>query len=489
MMAQIVPFMVLALAAVVAMRLPLGKDLAVPAFLQPWFALTPNVGLNLPLSKLLFGILIFKYLLHGRFDPIKSSLFLIYMLLLASGLCAATVSLSVTGSGVEFVGGGFRNGWLRVFVAAMSLTLSFAPMFLLLAKGIDIPSRFLIRCICISLLTLCLIGICQFAVFVVTGIDMLPLGLFMGAEDAQTGMLAIGGSLYIRPGSLAGEPKSLGIGACVLLLMLITMGRQIFPSKFNRYFAGAGGLLTILLTQSTSAFISLCLGSAVYLALRSVGRPLRNGEIVSLYTAGAVVILSVFLTRVSSIDTLGLSAQEVATPDSFVSLLQSRTLDRLEVEDFDVIILKSMLDDTQSMILGKGLGLAHLFTSDYIPDVWRYYMQDRIIFPKTGLTFYLASGGIFSVFLFVMLMAAMTPGAQRSGDLLDRRLWRSLLFMQRTVIPLMFLAMIRIYVLELSLLVGAILTIGLQQTLNINSRRHLLSLNPSDRRGSVSTPI
>ncbi|WP_192361930.1 hypothetical protein [Mesorhizobium mediterraneum] len=491
MSAEIVPFIVLGLAVSIAMRLPLGKDLAVPAFLLPWFALTPDIGFSLPLSKIVFAVLIIKYLVHGRFDPVKSSIFLIYILLLASGLGAASFALWETSSGVEFVGGAFRNGWLRVFVTAVSLTLGFAPIFLLLAKKVDIPFHFLIRCICISLLTLCLIGIFQFAVFVITGIDILPLGLFTGAEaeDLRTGLVSMGGSLYMRPGSLSGEPKSLGITACVLLLMLITMGRQIFPSKFARYLASGAGLLTVLLTQSTSAFVSLCLGLAVYLGLRRVGRPLRTGEVFSLYTVGAVLILTVFLTRVSDTDTIGLSTQYIEEPDSIISLLQSRTVNRLEVEDFDVIILKSMLNDPTMIVIGKGLGLAHLFTNDYIPDVWRYYMQDRIIFPKTGLTFYLASGGIFSVFLFVMLMTALTPGIQRERDLLDRRLWQYLIVVQRTVIPLMFLAMIRIYVLELSLLVGAILTLSLQYAVNIHDRRNLLPVNRNGGRRPVSTPI
>ncbi|MER9248389.1 hypothetical protein [Mesorhizobium sp. M0590] len=488
MTAEIVPFVVLAMAAVIAMLLPLGKDLAVPAFLHAWFALTPNIGINLPLSKLLFGLLILKYLIHGRFDPVRSSPFLIYILLLASGLVAAFISLSVTGSGVEFVGGAFRNGWLRVLIAVISLTLGFAPIFLLLAKGIEIPARFLIRWICISLLTLCLIGIVQFAVFVATGIDILPLGLFMGAEELRTGLVAVGGFQYMRPAALAGEPKSLGIIASVLLLMLITMGSQIFRSKLIRYVASAMGLLTILLTQSTSAFVSLGLGLAIYYALRTIGRPLRTPEIISLYAIAAVVILSVFFGRVAGIDTIGLSVTNMDAPDSFISLMKSRTLDRLEVEDFDVIILKSMLDDPLSIVVGRGMGLAHLFTNNYVPEVWRYYVQDRVIFPKTGLTFFLANGGVASVLLFVLLMANLTPAPRDKNELLGKNLWRHLTLIQNTVIPLMFLAMIRIYVFELSLLIGAILTLSLRQTINTRSQIHFSWANRS-RRESAPTSI
>ncbi|MER9651410.1 hypothetical protein [Mesorhizobium sp. M0199] len=487
MTAEILPFVVLAVAAVIAMLLPLGKDLAVPTFMHAWFALTPNIGINLPLSKLLFGLLILKYLVHGRFDPVRSSPFLIYILLLASGLVAAFISLSMTGSGVEFVGGAFRNGWLRVLIAVISLTLGFAPIFLLLAKGIEIPARFLIRWMCISLLTLCLIGIAQFAVFVATGIDILPLGLFMGAEELRTGLVAVGGYQYMRPAALAGEPKSLGIVASVLLLMLITMGSQIFRSKLVRYVASAMGLLTILLTQSTSAFVSLGLGLVIYFALRTIGRPLRTPEIISLYAIAAVVILSVFFGRVAEIDTIGLSVTNMDTPDSFISLMKSRTLDRLEVEDFDVIILKSMLDDPLSIVVGRGIGLAHLFTNNYVPEVWRYYVQDRVIFPKTGLTFFLANGGAASVLLFILLMATLTPARDRS-ELLDKYLWRHLTLVQHTVIPLMFLAMIRIYVFELSLLIGAILTLSLRQTISIRGQIHFSWANRS-RPESAPTSI
>lgn len=484
MTAEFVPFIVLGLAVFIAIGLPLGRDLAVPIFLQPWFALTPDIGVGMSLSKILFGVLIIKYLYHRRFDPVNSPSFRIYILLLLSGFAAAMFSLSASGSDIEFTGGAFRNGWLRVLVAAFNLTLAFAPMFLLLAHGVAIPSRFLIRCICISLIILCLIGIFQFIVFVLTGVDILPLGIFMGAEEVRTGLVSMGGLQYIRPGALAGEPKSLGLGACALLLLLITMGSQIFSSSTVRYFASGVALLAMILTQSTSAFVSLCLGLAVYLGLRSMGRPLRVAELVFWYSAGAVLILAVFIARVSAIDTTGLSAQDIEAPDSVVSLLQSRTLDRLEVEDFDMIILKSMINDPLSIVTGKGLGLAHLSTDEYIPEIWKYYMQDRIIFPKTGLTFYLASGGIISVSLFIMLMVALTPGAGVPviGRQLDPQFLRYVTVVQRAVVPLMFLAMIRIYVLELSLLVGAILAVGLQQAVNTDGRRTRQSACRSDGR-------
>jgi hypothetical protein len=463
---DIIPFVVLFVSVLVALRMPLGRDLLIPAFLQPWFALTPDIGVSISLSKIIFGVLMIKYFVYGRLNPSRSSPFFIYIFLLILGIGAALFSVPEISPGIEFAGGNFRNGWLRVLASAINLTLGFAPIFLLLAKGVAIPTRLLMRTTCISITILCLTGIVQFLVFVSVGVDILPIGMFSGGDDLRSGLVSVGGIQYIRPGALAGEPKSLGLCACVLVILLFSMGRYIFAAKAFRYFALGTAVLTMVLTQSTSAFVSLCIGISVYIVLYGLGRALRGTELFFLYAISGVVILLVFVIRVSSIDSVGLSSRYLESPTSISSLLERRTIDRLQVEDFDVVILKYMIENPISFITGKGLGLAHIGTDGYIPQVWRYYMEDKIIFPKTGLTFYLSNGGIFSVLLFMFLMVALTPGFRGGGHYINAGLREYVTIVQRAVVPLMFVAMIRIYVLELSLMVGAILAFGLQQTID-----------------------
>jgi hypothetical protein len=140
---------------------------------------------------------------------------------------------------------------------------------------------------------------------------------------------------------------------------------------------------------------------------------------------------------------------------TLTELLYDRTLGRFSVEDFDWVILKTFVTDPVTSILGRGFGLGHLTAAPYIPDVWRHYMEGRIIFPKMGVTFFFVNGGLVMLVVSMAYLAQLTPAA-------DRRLRRAgpgvspiIRKAQTACILMVILLLMRIYVLDVAILVAA----------------------------------
>jgi len=453
---KLVPFIVFGLAALMLLHRRPGKDLLVPTFLIPWTALTPDIGVSMPLAKLLFLLVALKYALTGRLSlkgvP-QASIFLAVILI---GVGSAIITLSTLTDTVEYVGGDLRNGWLRLLVATSNFALSIIPFVLLTARGVSVSMWSLLRVYVVSVLILCVMGIVQYAIFRATSVDILPLGLFTHAEEEQrSGMLVIGGHADLRPGALAGEPKALGMFAATVPILLLAFGERIFRSKFRRYSAVALALVTIELTQSTSALIALPIGVGVYAMLRIMGRPLPRSAIFGIYTALALGLLAVFAYRVASVTYLTYDPSLLPEPTTAGELLYQRTFGRMEVEDFDWVILKWFIADPTAAFLGRGFGLGHLGTDPFIPDVWRHYMEGRVIFPKTGVTYFFVNGGVVFVLMMMAYFATLTPTLNRSDLARDRPRAAFIRQAQLALIPLTTLLLLRVYVYDVAIFVAA----------------------------------
>jgi hypothetical protein len=154
----------------------------------------------------------------------------------------------------------------------------------------------------------------------------------------------------------------------------------------------------------------------------------------------------------------------------------------MEVEDFDWVIIKSMLEEPSSVLLGRGVGLGHLFTEPFIPDIWRYYMGGSIISPKSGLTYFLVNGGIADVFLMVVLASKLSPSFQYSlSPRPDRQLIAFVQQAQRAVIPLVIMFMLRTYIWDVMLFVAIACKLGVttwySSVSNRQSKTSLLACN------------
>jgi hypothetical protein len=459
---QTIPFIILGLAVVLALVLPPRRDLCVSIALMPWFGLTPDIGVAIALSKYIAALLIFKYFLKR---PLNLSQFpggIILLSIFALGIASAAFSIATLGDATEFAGGAMRNGWMRVIVVLVNLVLSVAPIILMAGARTE-ELKYLLKTYIVSVLVLCVIGVVQFAIHLVTGFDILPLGILTGTEETiRSGTLTIGGSSWLRPGAFAGEPKGLGTAAATATLLLLAFSHEIFARKMTRLTAIALTLVTIYLTQSTSAFIAIFVGVAVYYGLKLVGRPLSKPQVFLLYLLFSVGLLVVMLDRTTEAFVETFDPDFYTYDGSIFDTIYRRTFSRLDVEDFDWVILKTMSDDPTSVVMGRGFGLGHLSTDHNIPRVWRHYMEGRIIFPKTGLTYLFVSGGVLGIFLGAAFLAALTPAI--GGDV-RRTPQLKVCFVrqvQQAAIPLALLFLLRIYIFDSALFITGALSLLLK---------------------------
>lgn len=140
----------------------------------------------------------------------------------------------------------------------------------------------------------------------------------------------------------------------------------------------------------------------------------------------------------------------------FAQTLADRTIGRVEVEDFDYIISKSMLETPNYFFLGKGLGQSHVDTDHLIPERMRYYTEGKILSPKSGSLFLLANAGVLGSICFILFIVnyiTQSSMRRRADDAYLRK------FVDRSSYLLAFLlcvAFLRFYVFEYIFLLIAV---------------------------------
>lgn len=452
---QVIPFFVIGLAAIMVMGSRVGKDIHIPVFLLPWYALTPEIGVGVTPYQFLILLLTIKYFLKGRFslDPIPSIGLIVLLMII--GVVSAAITLSTHTSEIIYVGGEFRNGWLRSLVVMVVFTISVLPFALLLSPRISVDGISLARTYSISVTVLCLLGIFQYIMFHLTGADIFPIGMFGSAEDQQrSAIFDIGLGSDIRPSSLAGEPKGLGMNATAAAVIWLAIGSLMFPKRWIRHAVLATLMITIYLTQSTSAMLGFGVALCFFFGLRLIGNPLSRRLILLGYLGSAFCILGIYLYYVSTVP-LTAYRGEVTPITGYLDFVYRRTLGRIQVEDFDWVILKSFLEDPTAFLFGRGFGLGHLFVDPYIPDNMRYYMEGRIQSPKSGVVLLLTNGGLFAIVLFCFFLAACTPvvAGGRNANTGNYDFVRAA---QTMIIPLVLLMFLRVYVYDVCMFMLAV---------------------------------
>lgn len=440
---HVIPFAVLAVAVIIALLMPVKRGIAVAVALIPWFGLTPDIGVAMALSKYVVVIIIFKYFLfesskHHAFPGQSVLLFIVCL-----SLFSAAYTLANIDTNTDFAGGDLRNGWMRVLVVLISLSTSVAPIFLINGAS-DRDLIFLLRVYLASVLIECVIGIVQHLIHLATGVDIIPIGLLAySGDELRSGILEIGGSSFLRPSAFAGEPKSLGMAAATGCLLLLGLGKEIYQRSRTRFLAIVVMLITIYLTQSTSALVCIFLGFIVNYVIKMIGAPFTSAQVSFLYAFFSVVMLLLFFDTVSIGSVDQVDAEFYQYDGSFFDTLYRRTFSRLGIEDTDWVILRSMLEEPLTWIIGRGLGLGHLSTAEFIPAVWSYYLEGKIIFPKTGVTYFFVAGGILGVMMGSIFLSKLTPSPNKKR--MCERAQGLLIIYQRAAIPLALLFLLRIY--------------------------------------------
>jgi hypothetical protein len=448
----------------------------------------PDVGVNLALSKALFVLLAVKYAAKGLFSINAIPQFPLLFLVFLFGIISGAITLSTETFGTEFAGGALRNGWFRLVAVTIDFSLSLLPIALVLSRGIPFSIQVLLKTYVVSVVILCVIGVVQYAIFRVTGADIIPLGMLqVQEENLRSGMgISVGGEIDLRPGSFAGEPKSLGMFAVTSLVLSFAFRDLLFPSRLHLVGVAILTVVTVFLTQSSSALIALPLALGIYFLLRFRGQPLKSGTVGLLYFGCASAILMMMMYRVANDVELSdggvLNAEQYQT---LTDMLYQRTIGRLSVEDFDWVILKAFLANPETWIFGRGFGLGHLNVTQYIPEANLFYMEGRVVFPKTGVTFLFVNGGVGMLALMMAYLTKLTPSANylHFSALNSNTLATAIGRGQLALIPLVFLFLMRIYVIEVTMLIAAICFLGTRQAMGISP----MSMRPAmSQRGAVT---
>ena len=463
----LIPFVVLLLAAVAMLASRPGRDILIPTFFVPWGALAPDVGVNLSLSKLLFLLLLIKYSMLGQLSIGRRAELPALFVMVLLGLAVAFFTLIADSSQEIYVGGIWRNGIFRVFVVTISFLFSVAPLLLLTAKNAKVRANVLLQVYIFSVFILCVIGIVQFAVFVRTGVDILPLGILSVQQDLLRSGIgsSLGGGLALRPGSLAGEPKALGMYAASAIVLLVIFSKNKLFKKGTNNFILLTAFVTIILTQSTSALFILPLGIGTFFCLRAWNQTLKRKTIFLIYfSTMTLVSLGAYYQVMVSPEPSGDNIVALSDHPDLTELLYSRTVGRAGVEDFDWVILKKFTNEPKLLIAGRGFGLGHLGTEPYIPEVWRYYVENRVVFPKMGATYFLVSGGFLMLLLISYYFARITPILKKTRPAQDRRVQQMVRTAQSVCIIFFLMMSVRVYVIDVTFLMMGIGSLIVRQT-------------------------
>lgn len=369
-------------------RVSYERALTLALFFSPWTALEINLGISLSISQIIMLTIFLRLsILNGL--SLGHTLGLNILITIALGfLVSLVISMG-------------QSDWISTLIRTGTVSVSFltaVAAFFFATKSPRVSINTLIRTIVYSGAILSTIGIIQFTTFALSGIDILPLNFFLNEDSGRSAVLSSAYGEILRASSFTKEPKSLGIfsALCLGTLMLywtLFKYRFIF---FVVFFAST------IMTASTSAFFIFAI-VPIIIALKHFRVPIGIA-----WYLFAFFLSATFTTLYVSENDLTPYHLKFENMTSFNDLIYARTIGRLEVEDNDFVIIDSMLDTPIYFFAGKGIGLAHFQTENYIPALHFSYLKDYLIAPKSGTVFLLANFGIIGTIIFVWTLSLIS---------------------------------------------------------------------------------
>lgn len=369
-------------------RVSYERALTLALFFSPWTALELNLGISLSISQIIMLTIFLRlFILNGL--SLGNALGLNILITLALGvLVGLMVSLG-------------RTDWLTTLLRSGTVAVSFliaAAGFFFATKIRLVSINTLIRTIVYSGVILSGLGIIQFTAFALIGIDIFPLNFFLNEGSDRSAVLTTVYGEFLRISSLTKEPKSLGMFSA-LCLSTVLFYWKLFRHRFFFLIVFSA---TTLMTASTSAFFIVAI-APIIIALKKFRVPIGR----TLYFS-AFFLSAIFTTLYVSSNDLVPYHLRFENMISFNEIIYARTIGRFEVEDTDFVIMNSMLDTPIYFATGKGVGLSHLQTENYVPDLHFNYLRDYLIAPKSGAVFLLANFGIIGAVLFVSTLSSIS---------------------------------------------------------------------------------
>jgi len=146
--------------------------------------------------------------------------------------------------------------------------------------------------------------------------------------------------------------------------------------------------------------------------------------------------------------------------ESFWDMIKERTIDRIQLDDSDAIIWESVVGDYFGLMIGRGLGLVHHYAYLFIPPHQLYYMQDNLIPPKSGLSYYVGNAGILGLISITLLASTMAPKIANNRIFMNPNKVKAIKQFQILCLSLWAAHMLRVYTFDITWVLFAIAAIA-----------------------------
>jgi hypothetical protein len=471
----------LAFAAFLAIRAPF-RALVAAVFFAPWAGFDVDVGLRVTAYLIFLAPLVGVFLVSAtqgrRAREALASLGLFWLVVVYAVLWSLLQIPFLPEAVVA--GGALRSPELRAVVQIVMFFIMIAPLFLVpwLVLNLD-QVRYLVGTYLVSVVVLASLGWVQLVMWAATGSDPMPVGfvdnLLGGAAGQRSGQFVFGGDLVYRMSSFGGEPKGLGVGLAVGLLLLQAgvrprwrFANALWPFLF----------VSMLATFSTMAILAWFGASLVQLAFRGRGNQAGRESVFSLNRRFLYLGLTLSVLVPGTF---------IAFPESrFVQLIEHRTIDRVIgesnipgyspgfLEDFNEAVIGFLRASPAYSLTGVGLGNAHLYADPFLPDYAVRYAGGTTFVAKSFLLRWISEIGVISLAVFLIWWARMVgrttrmtayrPDTIALGGIVQRAGWSLLAFW-----------LVSGYVTsQFFLLTGIVLAVG--QVLRVNKELELYRL-------------
>lgn len=335
------------------------------------------------------------------------------------------------GTPYQAIGSDLQNGVGRIAtqLAKWTIWILFILYFWSVRHLLD--PAFLFRAYLMSIVLLASLGLLQFFVYRVTGIDIFPI-------NREEGFTALLGET-MRVTSLAGEPKRFASSLVTAIVVLFALGPMIPVRSWTRRAMVALLVSCLLLATSSSGFFTIAAAGIVLLVLLNSRVPFSGPAVRTITTLAVLMIACAYFSMAAITD---LIAPHVSrSVEGLVDIIRFQTLDRLRLDDTDAVYVTFFVDNPEQLLFGVGLGLGHTSAMEYIPPHQQYYMSGTVMPPKSGVVEALVASGVLGLLLFGRAMSWIVVQGEGQSRLTPMRKLR----LQSAGVALIVVASMRSY--------------------------------------------
>jgi hypothetical protein len=399
-------------------------------FFLPWQGLDFEIGIRMTVYRIVIGILLLVSLGNLCLKPRQRGTFPIVGALALFFFYAVGLSLvKIPGlPEAEVAGGVFRGPEVRAVLQIVLFCVVFVGPFLVAPLYLKSPNDYVGagKIYLGSLLILAFLGWFQLLSWYGTGWNPFPIGLttYFGGDLSlqREGTFVFFGLPINRMSALGGEPKNLGQGLAVgLILIQVLLGTIGSRRGDNRLrLAWIVLFISMVFTYSTSAFFLWVIGSSVQLAfyimqhnkMQRFSRYLKNITIMTV-----MVLLTAILGLVVSKNFL--SSLEIT------DLFAARTYERINLEDFDEAIFSFLIHEPEQMVLGVGMGNVHLYADRYLPIEAVPYARGTAFRAKAGTLKLMSEFGPLGFLLWTVAFISQLKAINSAKQMLRENRYQS----------------------------------------------------------------